>query len=1219
MFKKVLIANRGAIAVRIIRTLAKLNVQSVVIYAESDRESLHVKLGSESYCLGDGGATETYLNQEKIINIAKQSGAEAIHPGYGFLSENARFTQLCEQSNIVFLGPTAKQIEIFGLKHKAREIAKSNGVPLVPGSSLIDSLEEACSFANKIGFPVMLKATAGGGGIGMSRCDTEHELRQAFESVQRLGKNNFSNSGVFVEKFIGRARHVEVQVFGDGQGNAVALGDRDCSSQRRNQKVIEEAPAPNIPEKIRHQMASVAERLLSSVNYRNAGTVEYIYDAHEESFYFLEVNTRLQVEHGVTEEVYKVDLVEWMVKLGAQCLDPIDDIRQTLNPQSHSIQIRIYAEDPNKNFQPSSGLLSYIHFPTSKHLRIDHWLQPGIQVSPFFDPMLGKLICTAESRDQAISILRDALKDVAIYGIETNIEYAKTILEQPEFLSASMTTRFLDTLRFSPYSIDILQGGTQTTIQDYPGRKKYWHVGIPPSGPFDSVSFQLGNQLLQNDPTAAGMEITLSGPTIKFNQSTQIVLTGAVTQTELTDTQGNEKPIVFWQIIQIKAGDVLKMGKVLEAGARAYLLISGGFQCPKYLDSRSTFTLGQFGGHNGRAIRTGDVLHFNSASSNTVSLNNAPIEKTRIPEANRPPLTHTWKLRVVYGPHGAPDFFTKQDIKIFFSSNWEVHYNSSRTGVRLIGPKPEWARSDGGEAGMHPSNIHDNAYAIGAVDFTGDMPVILGPDGPSLGGFVCPATVIVADLWKLGQVKAGDHIQFVPVSIDEAVKVEQQHITAIGNLKFEECNSLQSTTFPANIEKSIVHELPEKTSKFGTTLPRVIYRPQGDHNLLVEYGELTLDINLRFRVHALMLWLENNPLSGIEDLTPGVRSLQIHYNSQTLRLECLLNHLEQAEKFLDEEPDPEVDSRIVHLPLSWDDEACRLAIEKYMQSVRKEAPWCPSNIEFIRRINGLQSIDDVKKIVFDANYLVLGLGDVYLGAPLATPIDPRHRLVTTKYNPARTWTAENSVGIGGSYLCVYGMEGPGGYQFIGRTLQMWNKFHQTREFDQPWLLRFFDQIKFYEVSADELKQIRRDFPLGNYPLKIEKTTFNLNQYNKFIEENKQQIDTFTNRRENAFDVELQNWISTGQIHFTQPESDSAITSGNPIPDGCTGVESHIAGNVWKINSQTNDRVSEGDVLLIIESMKMEIEITAPKSGKIKDIIVKEGDQVQASSLLAIMN
>ena len=773
MFNKILIANRGAIAVRIICTLKKLDIQSVVVYAESDRESLHVKLADESHSLGEGGATDTYLDQEKIIRIAKQSGAEAIHPGYGFLSENSEFTQLCEQSSIVFLGPTAAQIEMFGLKHKAREIAKNNHVPLIPGSSLMNSYEEAREFANQIGFPIMLKATAGGGGIGMSRCNTEQDLEHAFDSVKRLGKNNFSNSGVFVEKFIDKARHVEVQVFGDGRGNAIALGDRDCSSQRRNQKVVEEAPAPNIPNSVRKEMSIVAERLLSSVSYRNAGTVEYIYDANEEKFYFLEVNTRLQVEHGVTEEIFGIDLVEWMVKLGSENLESLNTIKKSLKPKNHSIQIRVYAEDPNKNFQPSAGLISHVSFPRSSHLRIDHWLQPGLEVPPFFDPMLGKLICTGKTREDAIAKLHDALNEVSIYGIETNIGYAKHIIEQPEFVHAKITTRFLDTLDFQPHSIDVLQSGTQTTIQDYPGRKKYWHVGIPPSGPFDNVSFRLGNQLLGNDQKAAGLEITLSGPTLKFNQKTYIALTGAETEILLTNQESHHKPIKFWQITEIEAGDQLKIGRVIKAGARAYLSVAGGIQCPEYLESRATFTLGQFGGHNGRAIRTGDVLHLNPRTQLSTLQNNRLQNTLRIPNNSRPELTNTWELRVIYGPHGAPDFFTDNDIETFFSNKWEAHYNSSRTGIRLIGPKPQWARSDGGEAGMHPSNIHDNAYAIGTVDFTGDMPVILGPDGPSLGGFVCPATVIIADLWKLGQVKAGDQIKFTPVTIEHAVQIEK--------------------------------------------------------------------------------------------------------------------------------------------------------------------------------------------------------------------------------------------------------------------------------------------------------------------------------------------------------------------------------------------------------------------------------------------------------------
>ena len=1206
MFKKILIANRGAIAVRIIRTLRQLNVKSLVIYAEADRDSLHVELADEAISLGEGNAAQTYLNQDKIFSIAHSHDAEAIHPGYGFLSENADFAKRCEQEKIIFLGPTVQQLQEFGLKHRAREIAEQNQVPLLSGSPLLTDLNEAKKTALQIGYPVMLKSTAGGGGIGMSNCSNEQELVETFDSVKRLSKNNFSNDGIFIEKYIPRARHIEVQVFGDGKGQAITLGERDCSAQRRNQKVIEETPAPNIPQNVREQLAEVAQRLAKMTQYRSAGTVEFIYDSDTDKFYFLELNTRLQVEHGVTEQIYNIDLVAWMVKLGANELENLADIEKNLGAQNHSIQVRIYAEDPNKQFQPSSGLLSQVSFPeNSNNLRIDHWIESGIEISPYFDPMLAKVIVTDKDRESCLKQLDAVLQKIHIYGIETNLKYVQKILNEPIFHAGKITTRYLAELNYSPATIDVLSPGTQTSIQDYPGRQGYWHVGIPPSGPFDSYSFRLGNQILNNPKNAAGLEFTLQGAKLKFNHATTIVICGAPNTAHVLRNE-TKVAVTSWQSFTIHAGDILDCGKVVDIGNRFYLLVSGGLSCPQYLDSRATFMLGKFGGHAGRALRTGDVLHLN-ASAETKT--NPPS----LPKAMLPIFSKEWAISVIYGPHGAPDFFTDADIEAFFGTSWEVHYNSSRTGIRLVGPKPQWARSDGGEAGLHPSNIHDNAYAIGTIDFTGDMPVILGPDGPSLGGFVCPATVITADLWKLGQLKAGDKLRFSPVSIAEAVKLEKQREHNIVNLVKEEFELTEISP-----TSCLLKTLPEKKSPAGRTLPEVKYRPQGDHYLLVEYGPQLLDIDLRFRAHALMLWLQNNNLKGIRELTPGVRSLQIHYDSLTLPINTLISHLEHAEAELDQDENPQIPARIVHLPLSWDDEACQIAVQKYMQSVRQEAPWCPSNIEFIRRINGLNSIEDVKRIVFDANYLVLGLGDVYLGAPVATPIDPRHRLVTTKYNPARTWTAENSVGIGGSYLCIYGMEGPGGYQFIGRTLQMWNRYKQTTEFQKPWLLQFFDQIKFYEVSGEELDKIRRDFPKGNYPLKIENTYFNLSEYQNFITENKSSIDAFKTKRSQAFSAELAHWISTGQIHFDSQTQDESPSYEIQLPENAQLIESNIAGNIWQLLVKPGDTVTKGQVLVIVESMKMEIEIAAPDDGKLLEILTQQGDQISAGQPLMVL-
>jgi urea carboxylase len=1201
MFTKVLIANRGAIAVRIIRTLKQLGVTSVAIYAEADADSLHVTLADEAYSLGEGTATDTYLNQEKLFAALQESGAEAVHPGYGFLSENPGFVEACEARGVTFVGPTPKQMREFGLKHTARALAEEHQVPLLPGTDILQSLNEAVDAAAQIGYPVMLKSTAGGGGIGMQTCYDEAQLRKAYDSVKRLSANNFSNDGVFLEKYIERARHIEVQVFGDGAGKALALGERDCSSQRRNQKVVEETPAPNIPATVRGQLHQTAVRLAAAVNYRNAGTVEFIYDATEEKFYFLEVNTRLQVEHGVTEQVFGVDLVAWMLKQASGELGSLDALGADLSPRGHAIQARLYAEDPNKNFQPSAGLLSAVQFPPAdgQQLRIDTWVEAGLEVSPYFDPMVAKVIVWRDTRGEAIQALDETLASTVVEGIETNVDYVRTILATEALQQGTIDTRFLNSLPYTPSTLDVIAPGTMTTVQDYPGRVGYWDIGVPPSGPFDSYSFRLGNRLLRNDEGAAGLEITLNGPTLKFNRDTRFVLAGATMNATLDDA-----PVAFWQPIEAKPGQVLKIGKVTGAGARAYLLVAGGFKCADYLGSKSTFTLGQFGGFAGRALRTGDVLHLNSAPDKALA---------SLPQELQPVLENEWSLHVVYGPHGAPDFFTENDIQTFFEHQWEVHYNSSRTGVRLLGPKPEWARSDGGEAGLHPSNIHDNAYAIGTVDFTGDMPVILGPDGPSLGGFVCPVTVIAADLWKIGQLKAGDKVRFVPVSLAQAKHLEQAQQIAVDRLVGKPEMAVPEDVQALIKQGPVIKRLPASASGVD-----VVYRPAGDKYLLVEYGPLQLDIRLRFRAHALMLQLQEQKVEGILELTPGIRSLQVHYDSLKLPIEQLLQLLEATEKELRNIDELEVPSRVVHLPLSWDDEACRKAIEKYMQSVRQDAPWCPSNIEFIRRINGLDSTQQVKDILFNASYVVMGLGDVYLGAPVATPMDPRHRLVTTKYNPARTWTAENSVGIGGSYLCVYGMEGPGGYQFVGRTLQMWNRYRTTREFTQPWLLRFFDQIRFYEVSPEELQQIRRDFPKGQYPLKIEETTFKLADYQQFLADNEESITAFTDKRNHAFNAELERWIANGQLNFDSSQAGPDQAEEDALPENCVAVESQFAGNIWQFAVKPGDTVAAGDVVCILESMKMEIEVTAPESGVVHSLVRPEGQQVSAGQALLVL-
>jgi len=1163
MFRKVLIANRGEIACRIAKTLATMDIGAVAVYSEADRHAAHVRAAPESVALGEGPASQNYLNQDKILAAAAACGAQAIHPGYGFLSENADFAAATEAAGLAFIGPTPSQMREFGLKHRARELALRNAVPLLPGSALLEDLAAAEREATRIGYPVMLKSTAGGGGIGMKLVRDAGALADAFLAVERLARKNFSRGGLFLEKYIERARHIEVQIFGDGAGQVIALGERDCSAQRRNQKIIEETPAPGLSDELRRQLFESAIRLGCAVAYRSAGTVEYVFDVTTQQFYFLEVNTRLQVEHGVTEAVTGIDLVEWMIRLAAGERFAL----RAPTPRGASIQVRLYAEDPARQYLPSSGVLTEVRFPTDA--RVDTWVEDGTLVTPFYDPLLAKLITVGTDRADALAKLEAALSVTSLAGIETNLRYLRQLVAAPLFAAGGMTTRALDGFEYRPNSIEIIAAGTQTTVQDLPGRLGYWSVGVPPSGPMDDRSFKLANRAVGNPDSAAALEITVSGPTVKFNADALVCLGGAPMQADLDGV-----PIDGFAAVAVRAGQTLRVGTLKGAGCRAYLAIRGGLDVPRYLGSRATFTLGKFGGHGGRALLAGDVLHIGAADGL------APPQPLAAEEL--PVIGHEWELGVWHGPHAAPDFFTDADIEAFFAATWEVHYNSNRTGVRLIGPKPQWARSDGGEAGLHPSNIHDNAYAIGAVDFTGDMPVILGPDGPSLGGFVCPATVVSGELWKLGQLRPQDRVRFRALRADPAV-IAAHEATA--------------------------------------SRPAVVVRRAGDCNVLVEYGPLVLDLELRLRVHALMTALEAARLPGIVDLTPGIRSLQVHFDPRLLPLERLIELLETADRELGSIDAMALRTRIVHLPLSWDDAATQLAIAKYMQSVRAEAPWCPSNIEFIRRINGLDSIEDVKRIVFEASYLVLGLGDVYLGAPVATPIDPRHRLVTTKYNPARTWTPENAVGIGGAYLCVYGMEGPGGYQFVGRTAQMWNTYHVTREFerDRPWLLRFFDQIRFYPVSGEELLAFRADFLNGRVSLSIREETFRVQDYRRFLEEHADSIAAHKQRQQAAFEAERRRWEETGQIGYaTLLPATEDEPSEEALQPGCVAIVSPVSGSVWKLSAVVGGAVKAGETLVLVESMKMEMPVTAPVDGVVTQLRCTEGRAVQVAQTLVVL-
>jgi len=1182
-----LVANRGEIACRIIRSARSLGIRTVAVFSAADRAAAHVRAADQAVLIGPAPAALSYLSADAILEAARTTGAQAVHPGYGFLSEDPTFAERVEAAGMIWVGPTPEQLRMLGAKHTARAAALAAGVPVFPGTGLLRDAQDALEQVGRIGYPVMLKATGGGGGIGMTVCRDETELRAGYERVTGLAERSFGDAGVFAERYVEHARHVEVQVFGDGRGGVVSLGDRDCSLQRRHQKVVEEAPAPGLNPQLREQLHRSARDLLASVDYRSAATVEFVYDPVRAEASFLEVNARLQVEHPVTEAVTGVDLVAWMLRLAGGEKDLLEehldeDRRGGVAVSGHAIEARIYAEDPAADFRPGAGLLTRVELPEGTDVRVDGWVGTGTRIPTEYDPLLAKVIVRADTRPDAVAGLGAALRRTRFDGVEVNLGLLRAVTELPQFLDLTHHTATLDGLGDPEPRITVVRPGLMTCVQDADGRQGYWQIGVPPSGAMDDRSLRAGNRLLGNDDNAAGLECTANGPELTFTHATRIAVTGAPAPITLDGS-----PISMWAVCEVPAGSTLSIGEST-AGLRTYLCVEGGLDVPRYLGSSATFTLGGFGGHGGRALRPGDVLRPDPGPV-------APVaDRTPIPAAD---FGSHWDLAVALGPHGAPEFFTRDDIRQILGTRYEVHFNSARTGVRLIGPKPTWARRDGGEAGLHPSNIHDNAYSVGALDFTGDTPILLGPDGPSLGGFVCPVTVISSERWKLGQLRPGDTVSFVRQP-DEPVAA--------------------GISVPAFVVGTAQEDgvLARRPAVDGA--PEVVYRRSGDDNVLVEYGPIMLDLGLRARVHALHRLLAERAVAGIVDLTPGIRSLQVHVDPQVLPVRRLLGLLAEAEADLPAASELVVPSRAVRLPLSWDDPATRLAIERYMAGVRDDAPWCPWNIEFIRRINGLESVQDVYRTVFDAEYLVLGLGDVYLGAPVATPLDPRHRLVTTKYNPARTWTAENSVGIGGAYLCIYGMEGPGGYQFVGRTTQVWRTYPEPGR--QPWLLDFFDRISWYPVSPEELLDLRADLAAGRTGLDITEGSFSLAEHEAFLAENADSIEQFRRSQAAAFEAERTAWEVAGE--FDRAEQAAAVEAPSPaqveVPEGGARVDAPFVANVWKVLVEPGDVVAAGQDVVVLEAMKMEAAVQAPIAGVVTELVVEPGSQVAPGDPLVVL-
>ncbi|KAM3446974.1 hypothetical protein MY3296_009164 [Beauveria thailandica] len=521
--KRLLIANRGEIANRILRTARSLNYCIISIYMPSDTSSPHVTDADVSI------PVSSYTDIDEIIAIIRRQAVDFVISGYGFLSENAKFAAAVEDAGAVFVGPDPEHIVTFGIKDRARDLAAGIGIPVCPGSGIIQCEDEAVSEASKIGYPIMLKATAGGGGMGLKMCENESQVRSSFASVVSRGAALFSNPGVFLERYYPVSRHIEIQIFGDGHGDCVIFGERECSIQRRHQKVIEESPSPFVetrPE-LRERLVQVSRQLASSIKYKSAGTIEYLVDDKTGEFFFLEMNTRLQVEHGITELRFGIDLVALMLKQAEQPLNL--DALKLLKPSGAAIEARIYAENPFKNHLPGPGQLQLAEFGGGPGIRVDTWVQTGTSVSLAFDPLLAKVMAHSGNRDSAISKILEALYNTKLLGLVTNTDYLWRIFETEWFREGKTTTNVLDSFGYTPQAMEIISPGSSTTVQDFPGRVGVG-FGIPEGGPADALHARLANCVVGNDPGCELLEITLAGPNIKFHERAIIALAGGVVE-----------------------------------------------------------------------------------------------------------------------------------------------------------------------------------------------------------------------------------------------------------------------------------------------------------------------------------------------------------------------------------------------------------------------------------------------------------------------------------------------------------------------------------------------------------------------------------------------------------------------------------------------------------------------------------------------------------------
>ncbi|KUJ11040.1 uncharacterized protein LY89DRAFT_625418 [Mollisia scopiformis] len=1227
--QKVLVANRGEIAVRLIRACKNVGISSVSIYTQSDSTSLHASLADENILLS-GDNANAYLDIDEILKICKEYNVDAVIPGYGFLSEDAAFAQKVGDAGMVFAGPSPESMTEMGQKHRARDLAISANVPIVPGTGLLESENDALDAAKKLGFPVMLKATGGGGGLGLQVCQNEEELSPAFKKVKSRGNTLFNNSGVFLEKYYPESRHIEVQIFGNGT-DVVHFGERECSIQRRHQKVIEECPSPFVEQRpgMRKRLTDCAVAYALQLHYKSAGTIEFLVDDKTGGFFFLEMNTRLQVEHGITELCYGVDLVALMLQqadceragktgLSSEYLHSL----QKDGPNGAAIETRVYAEVPFRNYAPSPGLLQHVQWPEGNGIRVDTWVKTGQRIASFYDPLIAKVMVHAIDRNEACKKMTSVLSEAKLQGPPTNLYFLRDVVASKSFLEGDTLTNFLDTkFTYKPCAIDVLSPGSFTTIQDFPARATSGH-GIPKGGPMDNISSRIANILVGNDPGTESMEITISGPELLFTAPAVFAVSGAPVTVTI---DGEEKPM--WSRIVISAAQKLKIGKVENGGCRCYLAVKGGFpEIPSYLGSKAGTPSLAFGGTQGRQLQMGDWIELDPKTKEwSKSAKPYTLPKPCIPDYD------IKEIYCMHGPHDSDDFMTPKDRQMLYSTAWKIGHNSNRTGIRLVGPVPEWSRKDGGEGGSHPSNVFDYGYpSPGGINWGGDSAAIFSMDSPDLGGLLCSSTIISADLWRLGQVKPGGHLKLTPTTFEHAIELKEKIEKFVGDIQalVEGTSihvpvlelSLPASGLPEGTSNAVLKEVPANEHRF-----RVVYRQGGDCFLLVEIGQQTCDVRVTSRIRLLVQKLEALNLGLV--MNPNIGSVMIQFNANTITQSALLAKITEAESSIEYTTSIEIPCREIHLPVVFDHPDIRASEQRYMETNRPTAAYLPDNVEYLRTNNGFSTRREVFQTLLESPYLIVAVGFL-VGTPILFPLNPMSGIVAQKYNPTRVSTPGGTIGMGGSLFAIYPLEAPGGYMLFARTMECWDTFGTGASFSpsRPWLFEPFDIVRYHEVSVSEYDQLMLDYRRGEYKFDIRDGVFDLHSVHERFEESRTDPKVISFREGQkkgvAHNLALEKklygeWVTEQEAEKAREvervkemmESEPSIT-----------IDSPIDANVWKVLVEPGEVLREGQVVAILEAMKMEINVLCTEEAvgaKVEAIASKPGTVVSPGAWIVV--